>query len=245
MSKSIRPLELPSVRGATALPAWLKQHNPHVRPTAFGNRGGDAQDSTQSAPEPAPAPKRPSAPLRRSSLPPPLTRPPQAVRIASVPPPAGIPSFGDEAPTEAERAFADAALELATVRARALAQVEGELLELAVAVAEAIIGREIERDPTVLEGLARAALQALGDTSEAKLRVSRDAHRALCALHGDSQLELEGVRVELVLDHSLEGLAVIAENGASRADGRVSERLAMVRRALEAEHRRQAAGEDL
>ena len=87
-------------------------------------------------------------------------------------------------------------------------------------------------------------LMPLGDTRHSKLRVSRRAFRAITEIHGEEALDVDGVRVELTLDNSLEGLSVIAESGASRVDGRVSERLAAVLRALEADHRRKAAGGD-
>jgi flagellar biosynthesis/type III secretory pathway protein FliH len=57
-------------------------------------------------------------------------------------------------------------------------------------------------------------------------------------------VDVDGVRVELVLDHSLEGLGVVAETASSRVDGRISERLRGVLSALEAEHRRSGAEED-
>jgi flagellar biosynthesis/type III secretory pathway protein FliH len=140
-------------------------------------------------------------------------------------------------PAEQE-AFALAALEIGSMRARMLATAETELLELAVSIAEAIIEREIERDPAIHATLAKAAVSALGDTSHARLRVSRTAHRAITQIHGEAAVDVDGVRVELTLDNSLEGLSVVAESGASRVDGRVSERLSAVLRAIEADHRR-------
>lgn len=146
-------------------------------------------------------------------------------------------------PAEQE-AYAHAALELASLRARVLSNAEAQLLELAVAVAESIIERQIAADPALHGALARAAIAALGDTRSAKLRVSRTAFKAISQVHGQEALDVDGVRVELVIDNSLEGLSVIAEAGASRVDGRVSERLAAVLRAVEAEHRRSGSPED-
>lgn len=212
----------------------------------------DAQPAnTQHEPEPypqqpapprepiAPPPRRSSLPPRMSAPPPPvvITRPPRLPSEKPEPPPAVI------TPAEQE-AFVLAALEVGSLRARILANAESELLELAVTVAEAIIEREIERDPAIHGTLARAAVRALGDTNHAKLRVSRAAHRAITEAHGEAALDVDGVRVELTLDNSLEGLSVIAESGASRVDGRVSERLSAVLRAIEADHRRKGVGEE-
>lgn len=188
----------------------------------------------------APRPRRSSLPPRLSAPPPPvvITRPPQAPTEKPVKPPA--PAI---TPAEQE-AFALAALEVGSLRARILTHAESELLELAVSIAEAIIEREIERDPAIHGALARAAVAALGNTNQAKLRVSRAAHRAITQVHGEAALDVDGVRVELTLDNSLEGLSVIAESGASRVDGRVSERLSAVLRAIEADHRRKGVGEE-
>ena len=185
----------------------------------------------------------PLAPPRRSSLPPRVSVPPPPVVITRPPPmpntdlpPPPAPAAEPLTPEEQE-AFALAALELASLRARTLLNVESEVLELAVAIASAIIEREVKLDPAMYEQLARSAVAVLGDTSHAKLRVSRAAHRAISEIHGEPAVDVDGVRVELTLDNSLEGLSVVAESGASRVDGRVSERLAAVLRAMEAEHR--------
>jgi flagellar biosynthesis/type III secretory pathway protein FliH len=183
--------------------------------------------------------------MRRSSLPPRMSLPPPAVVITRAPPPAAVPEPPQPRITPAEQeAFAHAALELASLRARLLAGTEAQVLELAVSIAEALIERELERDPAVHVAFARAAVAALGDTRAAKLRVSRAAFRAITEIHGEEAVEVDGVRVELTLDNSLEGLSVVAESGASRVDGRMSERLAAVLRAIEADHRRKGTGDE-
>lgn len=169
--------------------------------------------------------------------------PPPAV-IISRPPPSGDAHEEIGAVSEEQRAFARATLELASLRARTLLGIESELLALAVGIASAILEREIEADPELHGTLARAAIAALGDVSSARLRASREAYRAISEAYGEAALDVDGVRVQVVLDHSLQGLGVVAEAGASRVDGRIGERLGAVRRALEAEHRRAAAEED-
>lgn len=272
MSK-VKPLTFAVVEDEVSTPRWLGQAAPRVTVAPFAKQAPEEAEYEQGAPY-APSPEeshaepgmakgesqaRPSLhslspeapPLRRSMLP----------SRSIAPPPVSISrhpdSMAEESPegeaeeqvpaeaSEEQRAFAQAALELASLRARTLLSVESELLELSVNIASAIVEREIEADPSILAALGKAAISALGDTSSARLRASGDAYRAISEVYGEAALDVDGVRVELVLDHSLAGLGVYAEAGASRVDGRVSERLSAVLRALEAEHRRTAAEEDL
>jgi len=238
LSKSVRPLVLRTVDGKPVVPSWLRHGAHKVQPAPYlPSSPEDRRNEEEHEPEPQPRAMRRSSLPPRMSIPPP---PPPPVMITRPPPAAQAPMV---TPKEQE-AYAHAALELASLRARVLAQAEAQLLELAVAVAESIIEREIAADPPLHGALARAAIAALGDTRSAKLRVSRSAFKAITEVHGEEALDVDGVRVELMLDNSLEGLSVIAEAGASRVDGRVSERLAAVLRAIEAEHRRSGSAED-
>jgi hypothetical protein len=240
LSKSVRPLVLRTVDGKPVVPSWLRHGAHKVQPAPFMPAQPEPSEEDLE-PEPHPSP---SLTMRRSSLPPRMSVPPAPppVRITR-PPPAPAAPAPVITPAEQE-AYAHAALELASLRARVMSNAEAQLLELAVAVAESIIEREIERNPALHVALARAAIAALGDTRSAKLRVSRTAFKAITQVHGEEALDVDGVRVELMLDNSLEGLSVIAEAGASRVDGRVAERLAAVLRAIEAEHRRSGSAED-
>ena len=253
LSRDVKPLVFRTLEGQPVVPSWLRhaQHSarplggPFERPEREPEEEPAQHEETSSEPEPFPnrAPARESAPprpMRRSSLPPRMSVPPPPVIITRPP---TVTEPVRITPAEQE-AYAQAALELASLRARLLANAEAQLLDLAVSIAEVLIEREVERDPGVHNAFARAAVAALGDTREAKLRVSRDAFRAISELHGEQALDVDGVRVELLLDNSLEGLSVVAESGASRVDGRVRERLAAVLRAISADHRQKGAEED-
>ncbi|HEX5661681.1 MAG TPA: FliH/SctL family protein [Polyangiales bacterium] len=262
MSKNdVKPLVFRSLDGDAVVPAWLRQA---PRTSVHPAQGALARAERSSVPPPMPdndvelqeqepeafplrpglAPsisesigqsvyRRSSLPPRRSAPPPPvvITRPPSSPPSVPPPPPPKI------TPAEQE-AFATAALELGSLRTRVLSNAEGQLLELAVTIAEVLIEREVERDPALHEAFARAAVSALGDTRLAKMRVSRQAYKAITEVHGEESLEVDGVKVEMMLDNSLEGLSVVAESGASRVDGRVSERLGAVLRAIKADMRR-------
>jgi len=259
-SRDVKPLVFRTLEGQPVVPSWLRHAQEQVAPLGgpFARPHEEPEDEpppvdeSQQEAEPFPAqlgreppPQVNTRPMRRSSLPPRMSVPPPPTVVITHPPPT---SDNEPAPpklTPAEQeAYAMAALEMGTLRARILSNAESELLELAVVVAEALIEREVERDPSLHNAFARAAVAALGDTRAAKLRVSRDAFRAISELHGKESVEVDGVSVELTIDNSLEGLSVVAESGASRVDGRVRERLSAVLRAMIADHRRKGAEDD-
>jgi hypothetical protein len=93
-----------------------------------------------------------------------MSAPPPPVVITRPPPTIVEPEIPRITPAEQE-AFAHAALEIGSLRARLLSNAESQLLDLAVSIAEVLIEREVERDPSLHNAFARAAVAALGDTS--------------------------------------------------------------------------------
>ena len=266
-NKEVKPLVFRTLEGEPVVPSWLRHGSQRVQPAPFTKGYVDerepepfpqppsnqqfAYEALPEAPQEAPEdsePPPPPPPRRRTSLPPRLSAAPPPVTITRPPPaPRAAEPVAPPAPaiTPAEQqAFALAALELGSLRARLLSGTEAQLLELAVSIAEVLIEREVEKHPEIHSAFARAAVAALGDTRAAKLRVSRAAYKAITQIHGEEAVEVDGVRVELTLDNSLEGLSVVAESGMSRVDGRVRERLATMLRAIEADHRRQGAEDE-
>lgn len=226
----VRRAVFPEASGAPAMPGWVAHAvGDAIRPLALREVGGGTRGPDDS-PAHALRSERPPPP-RASSIPPPGAR--------SVPPPSAL---GVSAPKafleERTHAFAQAALELGAERAAILYAVEGDLLDLAVAIAEVLIGRAIEREPALHAALACAALDAIGRSREVVLHASRASHDAIVEAFGENVVELEGVRVQVRLDPAIDGLGCIVEDGASRVDGRVTERLRAVRRAFEDERRR-------
>ncbi|HKP62506.1 MAG TPA: FliH/SctL family protein [Polyangiales bacterium] len=154
----------------------------------------------------------------------------------SNPPPAN--DHGDGGLSEHIQAFASAAIELAIARAANLAVLEGQLLDLAIEVAEALIEKEVEADPSLHSALARAALASIGDASHVTLRTSPDGFSAIVAALGGEDVEVRGVRVQVISDASIPGLGCVVDGEAVRVDATVAERLRAVRRAFEEERRR-------
>ncbi|MDD9933846.1 MAG: FliH/SctL family protein, partial [Myxococcales bacterium] len=190
-------------------------------PNLSGEDGGDASMEEADPTEESPA------------MPPPGSR--------SVLPTAGHAEPSEETLLE-RRAFAEAAAELAVARAQTLWDVEGQILDLAVSIAEVLIERELETDPELHQTLARAALRTLGEGEEPVLRVSPDAHSAILTCFGGETLSVDGVRARLKLDPTMEGLGCIAENEHRRVSGTIAERLRTIRRALEDERAQESEG---
>jgi flagellar biosynthesis/type III secretory pathway protein FliH len=140
-------------------------------------------------------------------------------------------------------AYAEAAVELAAARAKVLSTVEDQLLGLAVDIAEALVEDTLEADPELHVRLARSAIEALGSSAGARLRASRQAFESITDVHGEAFVVVNGIRVEVVLDPTLDGLGCVADNEIGAVDGRIPERLRAVRRALAEERRERSVKE--
>lgn len=138
----------------------------------------------------------------------------------------------DGAMAEAQQRFAQAAADLASARQEVLSEVETQLLDLAIKIAEAIIEREVSQEPELHAQLARAALDCLAGERTAELQASPAAYPLLVEAFGQARFEHHGIEVSLVEQPALVGLGCMVETGHVRVDGRVSQRLMAVRRAF-------------
>ena len=129
----------------------------------------------------------------------------------------------------AAAALAAAAADLAARDAFAVDAVTGELAELAVAVVEALLGREL----AALESPGRAAVErALALAPERGpilARLHPDDHAAVAAVVGDLA---PGREIELAADPTIEPGGAVVEVGACRVDAQLSAAVARVREVL-------------
>jgi flagellar assembly protein FliH len=96
---------------------------------------------------------------------------------------------GESAGKEAAAARGEAMLrrlaltidEMVVLRAEMIQRTERQLVQLAVAIARRITLRELTIDPTLLSAMARVALDRLGETSSATIRLHPDDYRAITA----------------------------------------------------------------
>jgi len=259
MSEQRRGL-FPLANEPITTPAWLRGEGAQPVENLVGLLKHDpgqpvAAPAAAAAPEPpaeAPAPPRNPAPRKERPKPAPDRAPsaPRAPKAAagigslapggrSIPP----PQSGKDARLDAGvSAFAEAVTELAIARSSVLAAVEGDLLDLSLRIAEAMIEGQVAQDPALHLVLVRAALRSLGDCSHVRIRTSHEAFGALVQHMGGAKFELNGIAVELVADPSIPGLGCVIDEEHARVDATVGERLRSVRIAFEDERRRRPGG---
>jgi vacuolar-type H+-ATPase subunit E/Vma4 len=243
-----RPFSFPRLEPVAATPGWIEASNnagqirslvshlsgiePAPQPSLPPDSAAHASD------EPEPLPIDISADDQRllGRLPAPPSLGSLIPGARSNPPPAN--DSGHATLKERSEAFANAAIELAIARAATLAVMEGQLLDLAVEIAAAIIERAVESAPELHAALARAALSSLGDSTHVTLRTSPDGFATICDALGGQEIDVRGVRVQVVADVTIPGLGCVVDGDSVRVDATVSERLRAVRRAFEDERRK-------
>ncbi len=111
-----------------------------------------------------------------------------------------------------------------------IGELEGDLLDLGLAIAEKVIGIELERSDSAFLGVVDDAMTRFQQDDRLVMRSSRnDYWRTLVSSsYADSQTS----RVELVADDSLNPYDLVIESAAGSVDAGVSTRLGKIRDAL-------------
>lgn len=160
------------------VPSWMAPRNDRVG-SRSPLRGASEPPRARLLSERAPTPST-SAPAILS-LEAPEGMALRAPRTPSIPPPVHI-ECGDCAALRAEAetlaAERDAlAAELRDVRRTTLLECEHDLVRLALAVAERVVGRELKSDPTLFATWAREAIDALAGSKEITVAVAADVEQ--------------------------------------------------------------------
>lgn len=94
---------------------------------------------------------------------------------------------------------------------RYFSEVENEVVRLSLAIAERVLHREAEMDPTLLAGAARVALEQVADTSDTVLKVSTED-----ITHWSKTLGVAGEQILIEPDEQLsKGEAVLKTRSGS------------------------------
>jgi flagellar assembly protein FliH len=107
----------------------------------------------------------------------------------------------DAAATRADamlRRLAETIEELGALRNEMIHRTERQAVQLVLAIAERIIQREISLDRTLLLGMARVALDRLGEYGSATIRLNPDDYQAIGA-----KPSIDGAAVEVLADSSV------------------------------------------
>jgi len=167
---------------------------------------------------------RPSMPppeARRSERPQQSLPPaPQPAVAAAAPPPAPPPPVVDPALIQA---FEQAVLQLSEARERVLSETAGQLAELSVLIARRVIGRELSLDPTLVRGIVREGLEALGQHQRMSVRLGKAFAAAEGALSAD--LERMGETFEIHIDPLLPPYGCLVETELGHVDESIETRI--------------------
>jgi hypothetical protein len=165
----------------------------------------------------------PEATGRRSELPqapPPATassgQSSQSLPAVEPPPPATI----DPALVQA---LEHAVVLLAGERERVLSETAGQIAQLAVLIARRVIGRELSLDASVVRGLVREGIEALGQHDRVTIRLGSGFAPMQERLEED--LRSSGAKLDLRFDASLETYGCLVETELGQVDESIESRL--------------------
>jgi flagellar assembly protein FliH len=127
--------------------------------------------------------------------------------------------------------------EIANMRARLRHEAEGDVVQLALAIAKRVIRREMAADPDALRGLVVAALEKLQGQEISRVKV-HPSH--LTIVKSCLQQALSGGVVEVLPDSSREVGSVIFETTRGNLDASVDSQLQEIERGLTDRLRKQS-----
>jgi hypothetical protein len=202
-----------------AAPAWLTPSDPAVAPLP----------SWIAQPLPDPTGSQELASARASTPPhsvvlssfPPVRAPRISVRL----PEPSYPDLGEEN-AQLRVQLAELLTTMGRFKRDVLEASEHELVKLACAIAERVVGREVGADPTLILAWAREAIEALGPGEEVTVFVAPD----LAATLAGADLQATGIRIET--DTALGTAKCEVRTRASVIDASVMGRVDAVRQEL-------------
>ena len=128
-------------------------------------------------------------------------------------------------------AVGDTARAINAERAAAVNVAENDVLELAMQLAEAIIGRELELSATPWRDAIRRSLMLAPPETEIRLRLHPEDAAAAAA--DETLMNDLSPLVRIVADHTVERSGAIADAGSCRIDAQIGSALERVRSSLQ------------
>lgn len=130
------------------------------------------------------------------------------------------------------RRLSDTLLELEELRRSMIRQTEHQIVQLAVEMARRIVHREVQTDDDLLRAMARVALDRLGDTTPATIRLNPEDYHTIAARHGGSWA---GNHVTVVADPAVGRGGCLVESSFGFIDASVDAQFTVLEQALHAD----------
>jgi flagellar assembly protein FliH len=168
----------------------------------------------------------PVAPLRAGAL-------PGQLPAATAPAPAPDPQLAELRRDAMQKV--NAALDTLRAQADRLAeQARADAIEIGFQVARKILETEVRQSPEALFALVRSAIRRAGESRRVAVRVAPEDAVLLQSEAGRAALEgVTAARIEFLPDPSLQRGDCVVDTDFGQVDGRLSTRLAEVRRAVD------------
>jgi flagellar assembly protein FliH len=128
------------------------------------------------------------------------------------------------------QALEQAVVLFAGERERVLSETAGQIAELAVMIARRVIGRELSLDPSLVRGLVREGIQALGEHDRVSVRLGTGFSPMQERIEED--LRTSGARLDIRFDASLEEYGCLIETELGQVDESIESRLETLLQAL-------------
>jgi flagellar assembly protein FliH len=119
--------------------------------------------------------------------------------------------------------------DLAQLRRTIIRQTERELVELALTLARRVVAREIALDPALVAAMAHVALQRLGESTPASIKLHPEDYATICAQRGE---HWEGAQVTIVPDAAVPRGGCLVESDFGTIDGSLEAQFDEMARAL-------------
>jgi flagellar assembly protein FliH len=216
--------------------ARLVRHGHHV--DRF-NWGGDVSEpglADASGRESSPVHSAPAAPQAAVAE---MSPADQQARLAALERDAFAKGYaqGERAGVEAGAKRAEAMLrrvaqtleDLGHLRKTIIRETERQMVQLSLTLARRVVLREVSLDPTLVAAMAHVALERLGESTPATIKLHPDDYSIICAERGD---DWEGGQVTILPDTSVIRGGCLVESDFGTVDGSLDAQFEEMARAL-------------
>lgn len=134
---------------------------------------------------------------------------------------------------QARQAMSQIVKEMSVLKKNALENLEGEILQLTLAVAEKVIHLETATNREVIRGVLREAIKNVGDRESMKIRLHPQDFHFMMEIKSDFLQSFDGVRnVTFAEDESIQRGGAIIETVCGEVDARLDQQCSEIKAAM-------------